>query len=104
MQSPTLVGSGVYHALVVRLILLRVAIPQESLALLSLLLKLNEVAASTAERLGNILNAVTLEIVLVADIGALHASEDPVKTTACRAAEEKALEETEQVSQVHLQP
>jgi len=90
IQTPSSVGAGIHHATSVGLVLLRVAVPQERFAVLCLLLKLNQVAASAAEGLGNILNAVALEVVLFADRGTLHAGKDPVKTTAARAAEEKA--------------
>lgn len=58
--------------------------------MLRLLLELNQVAATTAKGLCNVLDAVSLEVVLFADRGTLHAGEDPVKATAAGAAEEKA--------------
>jgi len=69
--------------------LLRVTVPQECLAILRLLLQLDQIAASTAEGLGNVFNTVALKVVLFADGGALHAGKDPMETTAAGAAEEK---------------
>lgn len=68
--------------------------------MLRLLLELNQVAATTAKRLCNVLDAVSFEVVLFADRGTLHAGEDPVKATAAGAAEEKALQEAEHVSEM----
>jgi len=85
-----LIGFGVNHAPGVGLVLIRVAVPQERFAVFCLLLKLDQVAASAAEGLGKVLDAVTVEVVLFADRGTLHAAKDPMKTTAGRATEEKA--------------
>lgn len=49
------------------------------LADLALLLSLNQRAATTAARLGDINNAGTLQVVLLADILHLHRLQDPVK-------------------------
>lgn len=55
-----------------------------------LLLKLNEVATTTAVGLGHILNASALKVVFFADRSALHARKDTVQA---RHAEKETLEE-----------
>jgi len=62
------------------------------LAQLGLLVLLNEIAKGAAARRGDVSDAVTLEVVLAADLSALHRLRDPVETDACRGKEEQALE------------
>lgn len=56
------------------------------------LLLLNEIAQSAAARQGDVRQARALEVVLLADVGALHRHGDEVQTEAAGTAEEKALE------------
>ena len=56
-----------------------------------LLVLLNKITEATTAGSGNIDKAATLEVVLLADVGALKGHGNPVKTEAARAAEQKAL-------------
>jgi hypothetical protein len=58
---------------------------------LRLLLLLNQIAEGTAAGGGNVSDARSLEIVLVADVHALHRLWDPMETEAHGSQEEKAL-------------
>jgi hypothetical protein len=56
-----------------------------------LLLLLSQIAKSAAAGNGNISEARSLKVVLLADFGSLHGFWDPMETKACSAEEEKAL-------------
>ncbi len=64
---------------------------QERLVMGGLLLLLDQIADTAAAGGGDVGDAVALEVVLLADIGALHGHGDPVKTEASRGTEEEAL-------------
>jgi hypothetical protein len=62
------------------------------LAVIALLLLLGQVAENAAPGLGQVGDAISLEVVLAADIGTLHGLWDAVETNASGSKEEKALE------------
>lgn len=61
-----------------------------SLAVLGLLVLLDEIAATTAACSSEIDKAAALKVVLLAEVSALESERDPVKTEAGRAPEEEA--------------
>jgi hypothetical protein len=63
---------------------------EETFAVSSLLIGLHQCAARAAERRQKILDAAALEVVLLANVLALHGSGNPVDTEAWGAAEEEA--------------
>lgn len=84
--------AGVLHLGVGLVLLLDTGVVgQEALAVLSLLVGLDERAAPAAARERNVDEAAALEVVLFADVLALHGHGDPVQAEAARAAEEQAL-------------
>jgi hypothetical protein len=89
VENPALVGSGICHVFI-SLVLFRVDVVQESLAMCRLFVKLDEVTTSTAVGLCHILKATALKVVLFADGSALHARKDTVQT---RYTEKETLEE-----------
>jgi hypothetical protein len=62
-----------------------------SLTVLSLLVLLNEIAATTAACSGEVDEAAALEVVLLTEVGALEGERNPVKTDAGGTPEEEAL-------------
>jgi len=82
-------GLSVHHALR-GLILLLITAGDQRLAVGCFLLLLDERAASAAQREGNVAEAAALQVVLVADLGALHRQGDAGETDDGRTAEEKA--------------
>lgn len=95
-KDTVLVSSGIGHALIF-LILLRVDIVQESLAMRRLLVKLDEVATSTAVRLCHIFQTRALKIIFLSNRCALHACKDTVQTGHT---EQEALEERRQLVEI----
>lgn len=77
-KDSVLVGSGIGHAFIF-LVLLRVDVVQESLAMRRLLVKLDEVAAGTAVRLCHIFQARAFKIVFLSNRCSLHACKDTVQ-------------------------
>lgn len=78
-KDSVLVSSGIGHALIF-LVLLRVDVVQESLAMRRLLVKLDEVAAGTAVRLCHIFQARAFKVIFLSNRCALHACKDTVQT------------------------
>lgn len=62
-----------------------------SLAVLGLLVLLDEIAATTAACSGEVDETAALKVVLLAEVSALESERDPVKTEAGRTPEEEAL-------------
>ena len=63
----------------------------EGLAMSSLLLLLDEIAATAAASGGDVDQAASLEVVLLADVGTLKGHRDKVKTEAAGSPEHQAL-------------
>lgn len=66
---------------------------QKLLTVSSLLVLLDETAATAAERRRQVTETAALEVVLFAEVGSLHGNGDPVQTAAHGTTEEEALEE-----------
>lgn len=82
---------GILHLVVGLVLLLYTGAQELLLAVLGLLVLLDQAAAVAAARGEDVLEARALQVVLVADVHALHGHGDPVKTKAASAAEEEAL-------------
>jgi len=91
LQKKGALLAGVSHALLGLVLLLHTTLGKEGLLVGSLLILLDEGAAATAAGDEDIADAVAFEVVLGANVGALHGEGNEGETDARGADEEKAL-------------